>query len=266
MSEPSSVEKVDIIEGTPWKDAVISVLEPRSPYRPWYAAGSTEPGDAVIAVLDTDPQSVLAAVGVIGASGDPHDSIAAIDRSKINGLLELGTLNMLADFMVFPRRETTVFHRESLDRVITTIGRYNPSSVDALFGHTSLAAGRVLLDSAGKCTGCRRPIDLTGEDAREHVHIHTAARSKVTELDDPDWPAVLCDSCRDAMHDNGFTSFLDLKFSLHPRCPACSAQRSKSAIYGFLVGWRHVPWASRMGCSIEEPRLEWVCGTCCHGW
>jgi hypothetical protein len=30
-----SVSTVHIVEGQPWKDALISVLEPRSPYRPW---------------------------------------------------------------------------------------------------------------------------------------------------------------------------------------------------------------------------------------
>ena len=42
----------------------------RSPYRPWHVADGIEPGDAVIAVLDTDPLSVLAGVGIVGPDGN----------------------------------------------------------------------------------------------------------------------------------------------------------------------------------------------------
>ena len=108
MGEMTSVGKVHVIEGRPWKDALISVVEPRSPYRPWHAADGIEPGDAIIAVLDTDPLSVLAGVGIVGPDGDVDDAIAAIDRFHLNGLLELGTLNMLADFVVRPDGRTGV--------------------------------------------------------------------------------------------------------------------------------------------------------------
>ena len=86
MGEMTSVARVHVIEGRPWKDALISVVEPRSPYRPWHAADGIEPGDAIIAVLDTDPLSVLAGVGIVGPDGDVDDAIAAIDRFHLNGL------------------------------------------------------------------------------------------------------------------------------------------------------------------------------------
>ena len=157
MGELTSVANVHVIEGRPWKDALIRVLEPRSPYRPWHAADGIEPGDAVIAVLDTDPPSVLAGVGIVGPDGDIDDAIAAIDRFYLNGLLELGTLQMLADFKVRPEAGP-VFHRRSPDDVVAVIGAYIPATSDALFGQTSLAAGRVLLKSRGRCTGCTRQL------------------------------------------------------------------------------------------------------------
>jgi len=52
MGEIASFARVHVIEGRPWKDAIISVLEPRSPYRPWHTAGGIEPGDAVITGID----------------------------------------------------------------------------------------------------------------------------------------------------------------------------------------------------------------------
>lgn len=125
----------------------------------------------MIGVLDTDPQSVLAAVAIVGPDGDVGNAFANINPASLTGLLELGTLNMLADFVVNPRSDN-VYHSKSLDAVVALIGGYNPSTTDALLGHTSLAAGRILLKSEGKCTACERRLDLTGEDARDRLHIH----------------------------------------------------------------------------------------------
>ncbi|WP_200846201.1 hypothetical protein [Mycolicibacterium vanbaalenii] len=41
------------------------------------------------------------------------------------------------------------------------------------FGQSSVAAARILLHSEGECAGCDDDIDLTAEDARDAVHIHT---------------------------------------------------------------------------------------------
>jgi hypothetical protein len=139
MGEMTSVAKVHVIEGRPWKDALIRALEPQSPYRPWHFADGIEPGEAVIAVLDTDPVSVLAGVGIVGPDGDVAAAMDGIDRFYQNGLLELGALQMLADFHVRPKAGP-VYHRRSPDDVVAVISAYMPASSDALFGQTSLAA------------------------------------------------------------------------------------------------------------------------------
>src|SRR5690349_19094006 len=181
MKNKTSVNRVHIAEGRPWKDALISVIEPRSPYRAWHPATGIAAGEPVIGVLDTDPPSVLARAGFVGPDGDVGEAFGRIDTFNRNGLLELGALNMLADFIVQPGART-VYHRGSFDDVLATIGAYRRSTTEALFGTSSLAAARILLESGGTCTGCRRQIDLTGEDARDRVHIHTAAhrRSEAT--------------------------------------------------------------------------------------
>jgi len=298
MGETASVARVHVIEGRPWKDAIISVLESRSPYLPWHTAGGIEPGHAVIGVLDTDPQSVIAGVGIVGPDGRIDRALAGIDPFYLNGLLELGTLQMLTDFVVHPTAGP-VYHYRSPDDIVAVIGAYTPADSDALFGHTTLAAGRVLLESAGTCTGCGFPIDLTRPDARDRVHIHTADPPTPHHLGDlklvpphrdgddqvdgygpglirigprkrrrrwfpPDWPATLCGSCRDRMRRGRFSNFLDYRFSLHPRCPSCSAQRSMSTAYGFSNGSRQEPWVTEMGCCVQPWR--WVCGECGHEW
>ena len=145
-----------------------------------------------------------------------------------------------------------VFHHRSPDDVVAVIGDYIPSTSDALFGHTSLAAARVLLESDGNCTGCERQLDLTREDARDRVHIHTAdPPPQEPELEHTDWPAALCDSCQDRMRRDRFTSFLDFRFALHPRCPSCSAQRSMSTMYGKPIGPVEDPGLRRWAASYS---------------
>ncbi|OBK57324.1 hypothetical protein A5653_10040 [Mycobacterium colombiense] len=297
MRKKASVAAVHIVDGRPWQDALISVLERRSPYRPWRTSGGIRPGDAAIGVLDTDPQSVLAAVAIVGPDGDVGNAFANINPVSLTGLLELGTLNMLADFVVHPRSDD-VYHSRSLDAVVAVIGGYNPSTADALFGHTSLAAGRILLKSGGKCTACDRRLDLTREDARDRLHIHTIDQPLVPRkplrlmdaITEPearqahvaysadqikvspryprslpsDWPGVLCDSCHDMMGHGGFTSLLDFRLSLHPCCPSCSAHSALSAVYGMPAGPVQAPWVEPMGCCVEP--WEWVCAKCGHQW
>jgi hypothetical protein len=164
-----------------------------------------------------------------------------------------------------------VYHHRSPDDVVAVIGDYIPSTSDALFGQSSLAAGRVLLKSRSRCGGCTRQLDLTGEGARDRVYIHTVdplpfAMEGRSKSEVADWPAALCESCHDTMHRDGFTSFLDYRFSLHPRCPSCSAQRSMSAMYGMPSGPVEEPWIAVMGCVVIEPRKQLVCEACDHKW
>jgi hypothetical protein len=95
------------------------------------------------------------------------------------------------------------------------------------YGHTSLAAARILLQSRAVCAGCDKNIGLRGLAARDRIHIHTVdppARGS----EPADWPAVVCKRCRDTMGDN----FLGFRFARHPQCPECHAHRTMKAVYG----------------------------------
>ena len=85
-------ERLHIVEGTVWKDAVISLLDSRCRYQPWrFGFGEAHMGDPVAIVLNTDPPSVLTELGTLGADGRP-------DRALIKwplrgpGLIDLTTL------------------------------------------------------------------------------------------------------------------------------------------------------------------------------
>ena len=121
------IERLFIVEATNWKEAVIALLEPESPYTPWRCGmGEAEEGDAVAFVLNTDPASVLTELGRVGIDGDP--ARAQIEPSSMHspGLVDLETLVMMTGFRwdADPRHEW-VLHGEMAIRLtlaLTTAG------------------------------------------------------------------------------------------------------------------------------------------------
>jgi hypothetical protein len=60
-----------IVEANDWKEAAITLLEPRSLYRPWRSGPEPlQAEERVLAVLHTDPVSVLNEIGYADADGN----------------------------------------------------------------------------------------------------------------------------------------------------------------------------------------------------
>lgn len=300
MGETGSATKVSVVRATAWKDAIIKILEPRSPYRPWRIPAGIQRGDAIIAVLDTQPASVIADIRTVG----PDDSAVHALESFLDHedsfdfppvLEELATLQALTG--VAPDGETTVEAVAAMTAEWNDCAR-GPAGLEYLNGHSSLAAARILLESKGRCDGCNNKFELAGADARDHVHIHTVDvdpnERAIAVADDPvpppppppdpadvygagpiltglwralrvpaDWPAALCESCHDRMRAGGFTNFLRFRFSLHPPCPSCAAQWTMRTRAGWPVYIPVIPWIRHTGCC-PDPR--WLCGACGHKW
>lgn len=300
MGEISSDTKIHLVRAASWKDTIITLLEPDSPYRAWSGTPDVEPGDAVIAILDTDPVSVIAEICEVGSDGRADHAIAGCmdresdDRDGPPLLLELGTLAVLAGLRFSFRGAGVTL--DGSGRLIEVMGELARRHDDELYlnGHSTLAAARILLGSGGRCTGCAGELDLASVNARYHVHIHTvdvdptvppisvAYEAPLPELPygpesirlatdhwrpirtPPDVPAVLCDACHDRMRAGGFTGFLDYRFSLHPACPSCSAQWTVRTSPGGFCGERpEGPWARLTGCTSDQ---IWLCGACGHKW
>jgi hypothetical protein len=169
---------IHVMRAMPWTDAVIKLLEPRSPYRPWHGALSAEPGDAVLAILDTDPPSVIAEAREVDADGRADRAIAGCvdpDSAWIAPpvLLELATLTALTGMSYSHGSTEVIIHNTS--RLVGLISErmWAHGNLSYLHGHTTLAAARILLESRGRCTGCECALDLANVNARYHVHIHT---------------------------------------------------------------------------------------------
>jgi hypothetical protein len=246
-----------IVEANDWKEAAITLLEPRSLYRPWRSGPEPlQAEERVLAVLHTDPVSVLTEIGYADADGN-----ATFGRYTPLDLLDVTTLALIAKIprRQDPRLNWTLNDSTSEDIEIAFEELQFWRDPFLRFGHTSLAAARTLLQSRGVCAGCDKEIDLRGPAACDRVHIHTV--DPPPRGSEPvDWPAVVCTQCRDRMGD----SFLDFRFARHTQCPTCHARRTMRAIYGLPAAPYVEPWQDLRGCCVTEEK--WTCSQCQHTW
>lgn len=289
--------KIVVAQSRSWLDAVIKILEPDSPFQPWCLPSDLQAGDGIIAILDTEPLSVIGAVALVG---DDRDAVKALAEPSSRTLLDLGTLMCLS--WIELERDGFNVTVASPDALIEVLDAGVPSRRDMPYfhGHTTLAAARILLSSGGWCTGCERRLDLARAEARYHLHVHTidsdptSARVPVAfppsepepepaaadlpyppgsiptdpppwrpRSVPPDWPSVLCDTCHDRMRLGGFTNFLDFRFGLHPRCPSCAARWTLRTTAGLVAELPEEPWLLHTGCCPDQ---KWRCGACGHRW
>jgi len=276
--------RLHILEAADWKDGIITLLEPTSPYRPWqYAFGESRPGDYAIVVLGTDPASVLTKLARIDHEGPLG---GALLRDYRLDLVDLTTLAMVLDLP--SAFDIWRFDDDDAERAILALHE-TPihGRVAYRWGHSSVAAARILLRCNGKCACCAEEIDLSGHDARDRVHVHTVDPIPRPVPDSPirtydksgparpyqawlresarDWPGVLCDRCHVRMRDGHFRSLIDFQFNRHPACGECGARRTQSIGYGMAMdpeSW--APWRTMGGCCPREE--TWRCEVCLHEW
>ncbi|WP_232491080.1 hypothetical protein [Mycobacterium dioxanotrophicus] len=276
--------RLHILEAADWKDGLITILEPRSPYRPWrYGFGETRPGDYAILVLGTDPSSVLTVLARIDHEGGFGGAVLNPYAADLVDLTTLAMVLGLSDAFVSWRLDD-----DDAERVILALHE-SPVHGEPHYrwGHSSVAAARNLLRFGGDCHGCGVAIDLSEADAREKVHVHTVDPLPRPDPDLPirssdsprlrgplrtslrgaakDWPAVLCRRCHGRMQADGCRSFVDFRFAQNPECPRCGSQRTQSIQYGMPAdpgSWG--PWLHIGGCCPCEEK--WRCSVCDHEW
>ena len=288
------MERLHVVEGTDWKDALIALLDDRSPYRPWrYGFGEAHQDDPVALVLDTEPPSIMTALGKVAGDGRPDRAIFywPIDSP---GLLDLATLSVLVD-VGEDLRTVWQLRGDAALRIQLALTEYRAvQGLSMRTGHSSVVAARILLHSKGRCSGCDFGIDLTGVGARDAFHIHTVdeptretpqvlikdERGACSYRDGPipeswlvkdlekDWPGVLCHTCHARMEDEGYTSLVDFRFSRNPKCPRCWAERTQCIMTGMPAtpaSYRDVPpWIDRQGC-VNTGQI-WTCAACAYEW
>lgn len=274
--------RLHILEAADWKDGVITLLAPHSPYRPWrYAFGEARPGDYAILVLGTDPVSVLT---VLARIGDEGGATLNLRRYRAD-LVDLTTLAMILELP--DAFSSWRLDDDEAERVILALhesGIYGKPFYR--WGHSSVVAARNLLQFSGICHACKDLIDLSDADARDRVYVHTVDPLPRPEPQSPistgdsergrpymaslresarDWPAIICRRCRDRMRDDGFTTFVGFRFAQNPECPQCGAGRTQTIVHGEPAdpqSWG--PWLYMGGCCVKDDK--WHCGVCDHCW
>jgi hypothetical protein len=288
--EQTRAERLHIIEGGPWKDAVISLLDNRCRYRPWrFGFGEAQMGDPVAIVLDTDPPSIITELATLGADG-------RFDRALVRwpsdgpGVIDLNTLAIVGRYREHdPRWQWQLRGDDAvqLEAVLRECAYRNGPWMR--LGHSPIVQARILLHSQGRCTGCEDDIDLVAPNARD-VYVHTVdelprddcepvvrteayASYQYDGIPDScwipeipaDWPGVMCARCRTVMVDEGYTSLLDFRFARHPKCPRCRAERTQRAAYGMPSSPYFPPWVDQRGCVVRDEG-EWSCLMCGLRW
>lgn len=262
--------RIFIVESTNWKEAVIALLEPESAYTPWRCGpDAAEEGDVVAFVLNTDPASVVTELGCVGADGDlSRAAIPPTSRDPMR-LVDLESLVMLTGFRYDgDPRHHWVLDGEMAIRLSLALEdcRYRGDQYSR-YGHTPVAAARILLHSRGRCTGCDQAMYLDFDGAVEEVHIHTVDpyRGDTSGEDRTiDWPGALCRRCVARMRKDGYTNLVDYRLAQHPSCPSCGAQRTRRALYGMRMSHDYPPWYELRGCCVKDD--DWTCGHCEHTW
>lgn len=258
MANSTRARQVHLVVGRPWKDALISFLAPRSPYRAWVTGSTLSPGDIVIAALDTTPRTVLTTARV-GPDADVTGALAGVDRNRARGLMDGDDLQLanLSDYRD-PARLAPATARCCIEAIGDSIVE---GHLDRR-GHGSARAARVLLESRGICTGCDLPLPLGDDDARDRIHIRTVDEDTPP---DADWPATLCIPCRTAMA--GFGTFCDYRLTRNGRCPRCWQRMTCEKIGDMVDDFTYQnlpPWQVVMG--LGEPPTRWYCANCHHEW
>ncbi|MGV0794965.1 hypothetical protein [Mycolicibacterium sp. XJ1819] len=276
----TQAHRVHVVVGTPWKDAVISCLDSRSPYRPWPSLPDVRRGDTVVVAIDSEPRLVLTRVARAGRKG-VAGAIAEISAWSVGQAVpasEVGLEDIDGRHLLVEGPEAAEF-LQTLEQHVFDI-EDTPS-----FGSSSMAAARILLRSGGNCAGCGTRFRLAAENARDAVGVWTVEslqyrprqESALVESDADDdwdlyfqprppaipvdWPAALCLNCQWAMR--AFDSFLDYRFFRHPVCPECGGRQTQAALFGLLdPSARIAPWRDARGCCVQED--IWTCTLCLH--
>ena len=248
-----------VVEGNPWAEALICAITPSAAHRPWHGVEEVRWGDAVIVVIATDPPTVLC--GFVLTRASVPDAIAAACRSG-SSLRTVQDVERAAG----GHRLTDGMRRDSpaAAALLEAAREYTVSTPADRVGLSSVAAGRILMQSEGRCTCCGGAVDPAAATLESSLHL--VSESDFAE--GRDWPALLCPLCADAMRAGGYSSVIDYAYSLQPPCPRCSARRSQEVSYGMPSYDWHVNmpiWVRGGGCVVDSGG-RWVCGECGHSW
>ena len=247
MSNSDLPQRIHVVFGADWRDAVRSLLKPRAHLRPWrHGAGPVATGEPVAMILNTEPRCILTTLGFAVGGLDrvdvePHH-LTVVPVAALRG----------PDYGFDDDIETWLLEGELAASLAAELAENLPGSRSARWGHHTMAAAAILLHAGSRCAGCHRT------DGRMVLEARTV------DLEGRDFPVALCGRCRRDMRDSAFGSFIDFKIAQNPDCPECGAHQTLARAYGMPVFDEMEPWVDYAGCCVTPE--DWSCLECSHSW
>lgn len=251
MESREAGQKLYVVVGSPWKDALLGFLSDEAPDNHWEQPAGLRRGDLVLAVLKTAPVTLLCLERVVD-SGPRRLQVSEVwDWPWLPDLEEVEAVSGVK----VPRREGLIADADAdrLLAVLASIGRQYPVP-----GSDSATRARVLAASDLTCAGCEEPIDLAVEKPAEQVHVYTPADGGTARH-------VLCTPCNWEARSAGASTMVELKYAVNPACPQCGAKRTRAIAWG-MPAEPPPSWVAIGGCCIGDNDPIWSCGECAHSW
>lgn len=253
MTPREEGQKLFVVTGAPWKDALLGYLSDDAPADFWGLPDGLEAGDLVLSVLHTTPRTLLCLERVV----DP-----GVRRLQVETVWDWPWLPDVEEWeavsgVEIPRREGRI-RDEDADRLLgalSLIGPQYPAMLD-----DSATRARVIVDRGLVCGGCDEAIDLTAGPPADQVQVFalTAERGRAAQQ-------VLCAPCNWEAKNACATTVEELKFAVHPACPGCGGKKTRGIMWGMPAGPMG-EWIEIGGCCITGNDPVWFCGECRHSW
>lgn len=256
-------QKVFLVVGTPWLEAIAAIRDDNRDGDPWQASGSFRPGDLLITVVDTDPRAVLC-VERLEQGGPDDDSVVLGERRMAEHLPPVSEVESLAA-ATMPDNPGLIPARDA-DRLLVAIvsADMRLAMKMGVVPPDRLAAARTRLNARSSCGLCDDPVD-PGDPAVE-VHLVDPAAEQGEDAD-----ALLCAACSDELAGSHHRTLVQHRLSTrHPQCPRCAAFQTLATVIGGLylppdiAKWW--PWQMPTSDAITGEETEWCCDACGYGW
>ncbi|WP_148302245.1 hypothetical protein [Tomitella biformata] len=252
MAMREAGQKLHVVVGAPWKDALLGYLSADAPGDNWDLPDGLRKGDLLLSILETTPRTVLCLERV--ARGGR--SLELEEVWDWPGLPELATLESASGLRI--RKSAGQVADAAADRVLAALDTLRGDRDSKEDGSTATAA-RVISGSGLRCGGCEDEFALSGGDARNQVRVFALESNGETVR------RGLCASCQRAARKPEVTTMAQLKHAVFPACPLCGAQATSSIAWG-MPAEPPPPWVVVGGCCIAGNDPDWSCGACGHCW
>lgn len=254
-------QKLYVVIGSPWKDALLGYLSADAPDDNWDVPDGLRKGDLLLSLLETKPRTVLCLERV--TRGGARLQVGVV--LDWPWLPELAKVEAVSGLKV--RKSAGWIPDEVADLLLEVLDSdqmWHSGSGDGSTAHDA----RVISNCDLRCEGCGEEFDLSGDDARNQVRV-LAVEDQVRVFDEEARDVVtrcaLCPACQRVARAAGVPTMTQLRRASFPACPRCGAEETSVIMWGMPPG-PQPEWVEVGGCCINGDDPVWSCSACGHSW